>query len=636
MDDRSHSGKKHEADLPDPPAAQSPQSSGVVASTRVGFVEAGTSYYREGADAIKVDLHQTSEDALCPSLEERNGDIDRQAPASCDSDVAGVEDEETWKRVREGFRDYALGSITASGASSYKAGATDKFVSCFEPIIEHIAECRKTRAYRSDDADRAMNEIERVVIASSIPPTLPWMPSDLFGNEEFRSAMTDAIRRRFRHKRKRRVMEVRLPPISPLAETPSGVFAASSKVQEMAKEHPELSGPVSLVAHIQKAQAEAEVAFRTRVLTEDWSSWSGLHPWDDKPELEKTDCPWWTAGAEYVFHLVSTWRKHHPAKPEETAQLLTHQLKKIAEWVYRSKVRFHDMIYAKNPKIEDLVGETQVIRFSSFSLLFVMSKFAAQDLSEWEKRTAQLTGAMTDLEVKGAKQPSSYAIGDAEPSKAIVPEGGIGKTVHVGVNQNDAGAPFGSPSGPFEATRTGQANRTIRRHRQQAEGDCYFPAGVARRCLQVPGRSSSARPSRTVQNSSWVACWFQKGPSSRKSVAVEVVVATGATCLFARAKVTTVITLGNYFFEPQAIVHQALVDPLQTPRESRLANFHVFGQNPIRSCAISNSPRPRGYRGESQDRSLEIWFSLAQTSPTCWANPATTSKCEISMAATVG
>lgn len=64
------------------------------------------------------------------------------------------------------------------------------------------------------------------------------------------------------------------------------------------------------------------MAFRQRELRERWVEWSGAYPWEGERNPDTTDCPWWVAGAEYVFYLTAVWRKHFATKPERIEALL--------------------------------------------------------------------------------------------------------------------------------------------------------------------------------------------------------------------------------------------------------------------------------------------------------------------------
>ena len=219
---------------------------------------------------------------------------------------------------------------------------------------------------------------------------------------------------------KRKVLLLKMPASLPLDKPPTGIFATGPSIEKMVAEHPELLPTVSLIARLEMAQAEAEVAFRRREATEDWGSWSGVHPWDDKPELETTDCPWWVAGAEYEFRMAAEWRQYFPAKPERTRALLPAQLRSLAKDVYQNRVFYYDLIYSKHPKGKDLSPQTHVERFSNFAFLSAVSKFAEKDLSEWEQRAAQTTGAIIDLKAGHSSARPGASVSD--PSKVAAQE----------------------------------------------------------------------------------------------------------------------------------------------------------------------------------------------------------------------
>ena len=102
----------------------------------------------------------------------------------------------------------------------------------------------------------------------------------------------------------------------PKSKPTGGVFAANPKIQKLVEEAPGSLPYVNLVAQVDQARAEAEVVFRQRELTERWAEWSGPYPWDEEKDPDTTDCPWWVAGAEYVFHVTDAWRTHSPDRPE--------------------------------------------------------------------------------------------------------------------------------------------------------------------------------------------------------------------------------------------------------------------------------------------------------------------------------
>jgi hypothetical protein len=183
----------------------------------------------------------------------------------------------------------------------------------------------------------------------------------------------------------------------PSGKPPAGTFATNPKIRKLVEEQPEFLGLVGQVTQLERATAEAEVVFRERELTEQWGTWSGVHPWDDKPDLETTDCPWWAAGAEYVFRIVYAWRTYSPSTPAQTEALLSKQLELTATWVYWNRVFVHDGVNSKNPKADDLFADKNAKRFAGFAYFFCLRRFAETDLSEWRRKAASLTGVESDL-----------------------------------------------------------------------------------------------------------------------------------------------------------------------------------------------------------------------------------------------
>ena len=178
----------------------------------------------------------------------------------------------------------------------------------------------------------------------------------------------------------------------PSGRPPAGTFASNPKIQKLVEEQPKLSGLVSQVAQIEQARAEAEVAFRERELTDQWGTWSGVHPWEDKLDLETTDCPWWVAGAEYVFRIAFAWRTHSPSTPDRTEAGWPKQVELTATWVYWNRVFVHDGVNSKKPKTDDLFGDMNAKRFANFAFLFCLRRFAEKDLDEWRQKAASLKG----------------------------------------------------------------------------------------------------------------------------------------------------------------------------------------------------------------------------------------------------
>jgi hypothetical protein len=160
---------------------------------------------------------------------------------------------------------------------------------------------------------------------------------------------------------------------------------------------------VNLVAQFEQARAQGEVVFRQSELKGRWGEWSGVFPWEGKRDPDTTDCPWWVAGAEYVFQLTAAWRKYSPGKPEDIEALLPKQIEMSAEWVYQSKVRLHDIMRGKSSNAEHiLIGHSK--RFFNVAFLYSMQKFAEIDLDEWRDQATRLAGAITDLKSGNADQ----------------------------------------------------------------------------------------------------------------------------------------------------------------------------------------------------------------------------------------
>jgi hypothetical protein len=179
----------------------------------------------------------------------------------------------------------------------------------------------------------------------------------------------------------------------PSGRPPAGTLASNPKIQKLVEEQPKLSGLVSQVTQIEQARAEAEVAFRERELKEQWGTWSGVHPWEDKLDLETTDCPWWVAGAEYVFWIAFAWRTHSPSTPDRTEAGWPKQVELTATWVYWNRVFVHDGVNSKKPKTDDLFGDMNAKRFANFAFLFCLRRFAEKDLDEWRQKAASLKGS---------------------------------------------------------------------------------------------------------------------------------------------------------------------------------------------------------------------------------------------------
>ena len=192
----------------------------------------------------------------------------------------------------------------------------------------------------------------------------------------------------------------------PKGRPTGGVFASDPKIRKLVEEDPKILPYVNLAAHFQHAQAEGEVSFRQRELKGRWAEWRGVYPWDGERDPDTTDCPWWVAGAEYVYHLAAAWRKHSPGDPEKIEAVLPKQIGLAADWVYWRKVYLHDMVFGKNSTVEHIFGG-HAKRFSNVAFLFAMRKFAESDLDEWRGRASILAGAITDLKSGGANQSAS-------------------------------------------------------------------------------------------------------------------------------------------------------------------------------------------------------------------------------------
>src|ERR1035437_6475626 len=183
----------------------------------------------------------------------------------------------------------------------------------------------------------------------------------------------------------------------PSGKPPAVPFASNPKIWELVEEHPEFSPVANQITQMDRARAQAEVAFRERELAEQWGTWSGVHPWEDKPDLGTTDCPWWVAGAEYVFRIAFAWRTHSYSTPERTEAVLPQQVELAANWVYWNRVFLHDGVHAPNSKAENFLSDRNVKRFANFAYLFCLRKFAETDLDEWRNRATLLTEADGDL-----------------------------------------------------------------------------------------------------------------------------------------------------------------------------------------------------------------------------------------------
>lgn len=222
----------------------------------------------------------------------------------------------------------------------------------------------------------------------------------------------------------------------PTGKPPEGTFASNPNIQKLVEEHPEFSSLVNQVTQVDRARAEAEVAFRERELAEQWGTWSGVHPWDDKPDLETTDCPWWLAGAEYVFRIAFEWRTHSPSTLDRTEAALSKQVRLTATWVYWNRLFVHDGVHATNPKAENFLSQRNAERFADFAFLFCLRKFAEKDLDEWRKRAALLTEAVDESGLNKAAPAQPLVAELALESKASLADGpgrGCGRKVYKSV-----------------------------------------------------------------------------------------------------------------------------------------------------------------------------------------------------------
>jgi hypothetical protein len=202
----------------------------------------------------------------------------------------------------------------------------------------------------------------------------------------------------------------------PSGRPPAVPFASNPEIRKLVEEHPEFSPVANQLVQVDRARAQAEVAFRERELAERWGTWSGVHPWVDKPDLETTDCPWWIAGAEYVFRVAFAWRTYSYSKPEHTEAILPKQVELTATWVYWNRVFVHDCVHAPNSKVENFFSGRNVKRFANFAFLFCLRKFAAADLDEWRRRATELTEGDSDLAGPVAADDATATVPAADQS----------------------------------------------------------------------------------------------------------------------------------------------------------------------------------------------------------------------------
>jgi hypothetical protein len=211
----------------------------------------------------------------------------------------------------------------------------------------------------------------------------------------------------------------------PKARPKGGGLAANPQIRKLVEEDPAAFPLVNLAARFEQAKAEAEVAFRQSELKGNWAEWSGVFPWESERDPDTTDCPWWVAGAEYVFHVTAAWRKYSPGEPEKIEALLPKQIELSAKWVYHAKVRLHDIMRGQSSNAEHiLIGHAD--RFFNIAFLFSMQKFAEIDLDEWSDQATRLAGAITDLNQSVPRSaPAKNAAGmSADHAQAQAPNGG--------------------------------------------------------------------------------------------------------------------------------------------------------------------------------------------------------------------
>ena len=192
----------------------------------------------------------------------------------------------------------------------------------------------------------------------------------------------------------------------PQGRPTGGTFATSPEIRELVEKEPKLAPLVNCLAQCEQARAEAEVAFRERELTERWAEWSGPYPWDEERDPDTTECPWWVAGAEYVFHVAAAWRERSPGKPEDVERLLPEQIGALADWLYRTRLLAHDIVHGRNANPNDLLGGGNERRFRNVAFLFAVRRFAEKDLSEWQKQAKLLATATTEHVLETPTSPT--------------------------------------------------------------------------------------------------------------------------------------------------------------------------------------------------------------------------------------
>jgi len=182
-------------------------------------------------------------------------------------------------------------------------------------------------------------------------------------------------------------------------ESPELAFASDPTIRKpMEKETKQLEN-LNLIKECGRAIAEAEVMFREGELNGSWAEWAGVFPWEGTRDPETTDCPWWRAGAEYLFHFVAAWRKHSRGEPLELEKLLMRQIDLMSKWVYWHRVYLYDLLYGKNSTV-DHVRDGHADRFSNIAFIIAMRRFAEQDLREWRSKAALLAESRSDLSVE--------------------------------------------------------------------------------------------------------------------------------------------------------------------------------------------------------------------------------------------
>ena len=326
--------------------------------------------------------------------------------------------EEILQAVQEAFQSYAddiQARPQANGSASYDDGQTEGYANCLAPLLRSLIEQWFRESYEFTPkwegmVSAVMDRFEQLVTTSPIAFTSPWTPSELLAHQAFREAIAAKIKDEFAQELKRWVVLVQFPERSAFSKPPSERFADRPQIRKLVEEHPETFGQVNVIARLEEAEADAEVAFRQREKNENWADWAGPYPWDERADPDTTECPWWLAGAEYVFHLAGEWRKHSPFGPETIAKVLPKQITMFAEWVYWRKVLFNDLMHG----LKSSAGAKKVLgglvdQFSNVAFLFVMRRLADSDLEEWQNRAAGLSVARTNLEnlsVSGSNEPA--------------------------------------------------------------------------------------------------------------------------------------------------------------------------------------------------------------------------------------